>query len=251
MTNIWAIADLHLSFGVKNKSMDLFGPKWLNHSEKIQKNWEERISANDVVLIAGDISWAMSLEEAMADLDWLDRLPGKKVLIKGNHDFWWPSLAKLNSLHFSSLNFVYNNACQLGDISVAGTRLWDTKEYNYNPFIQFVPLKEKSKKTEQEIEKMIKENEKIFNKELTRLEISLSQLNPSASLKIAMTHYPPIGAHLLNSQASSLIEKYGVTLCVFGHLHNIKEKLPLLKKGEVTYFLTACDYLDFCPIKIG
>ena len=122
---IWAIADLHLSFGVPNKHMRIFGPQWEDYTDKIEKGWRASILQNDLVLIPGDISWAMQVEEVRPDLEWIDRLPGTKVFIKGNHDYWWNSLSKLKHVLPSTCHLIQNNSFTWNDFSIAGTRLWD------------------------------------------------------------------------------------------------------------------------------
>lgn len=243
--NIWAIADLHLCFSTPNKSMEIFGENWKNYVGKIQKNWEDHIANDDIVLIAGDISWAMHLSEAFIDLNWLDQLPGTKILLKGNHDYWWSSISKMQQVMPSSLFIVHNNSLYFHEIAFGGARLWDTKSLNYAPYIQkqgsFV------KKTPLDQEK----DQKIFQRELVRLELSLSQLNPKAKVRIAMTHYPPIGPHLESSPASDLLEKHHIDICVFGHIHNMQPSANFFgEKNGVQYFLTSSDYLNFMPIKI-
>lgn len=246
---IWAIADLHLSFGVADKKMDIFGPAWEGWTDKIATHWNNLISEDDLILIAGDTSWAMRPEEAVPDLEWVDKLPGTKVLLRGNHDYWWASVSKVQNVLPPSLHIIQNNTFDWGDVSIGGARLWDTSEYNFNAYIEFIDnpkakmLTEKDKKTE--------EAERIFSRELGRLEMSLKNLNPNAKTRIAMTHYPPISADLKDSQASALLEKYNVDICVFGHLHNVKTDLPMFGEHHgVNYALTSCDYLDFKPLKL-
>lgn len=242
---IWAIADLHLSFGVANKSMDIFGPQWVNHPEKIKKEWLDRVSAQDLVLIAGDISWAMTLEEARPDFEWLDALPGTKVMIKGNHDYWWQAISKVRQALPPSLHVIQNDAFNWKDVSIAGARLWDTYEYDFpglfSPSVYFEPLNDEQ----------LEEQEKIFLREMHRLEEGLKRLNPLAKVKIAMTHYPPISAELTPSRASALLEKYGVSVCVFGHLHNVMHGLNIFgQKKNIRYLFCAGDYVGFAPIRV-
>lgn len=246
---IWAIADLHLSFGVPNKQMSVFGPQWDGYTEKIEKAWCASISPDDLILIPGDISWAMHLEEARPDLEWIDRLPGMKVMIKGNHDYWWTSLSKLKSILPSSCHLIQNNSLTWHDISIAGSRLWDIPHLSFNSVIDF---------KEHSCVKALTENDespdsqKIYQRELGRLEASLKSMNPLAKTRIAMTHYPPIGPNLQETEASRLLEKYQVDICVFGHLHNVKPGIQLFGTLHgIRYYLTACDYLeDFKPIRI-
>jgi len=243
--NVWAIADLHLSFGVPEKTMEVFGPQWERYAQKIEAHWREVIQPEDFVLIAGDISWALALEHARIDLEWIDRLPGTKALIKGNHDYWWSSLSKAKKILPPSLHLIQNNAFFYEGIAVGGTRLWDSEEFHFNAYINMQELPAGKEPKEEG------DSEKIFKRELERLELSLKELRKDAQVRIAMTHYPPIGANLKPSRASALLEKYGVEICVFGHLHNVKkEALHFGQSGSITYYLTSCDYLDFKPVKI-
>jgi hypothetical protein len=247
---IWALADPHLCFGVENKSMEVFGPLWKDYTQKMEAAWKAAVAPEDLVLIAGDISWAMRLEDAVIDLKWIDALPGTKVMIKGNHDFWWSSSSKLAKIMPPSIHFIHNNAFIWKGIAIGGTRLWDTQEYNFNPFIHFRE-NPKENKTKQWDPSHQEESEKIFERELERLKLSLKMLDPKAHLRIAMTHYPPISADLKPSRASAILEEYKVDICVFGHLHSLKKDTPLFGTARgIHYFLTSCDYLDFAPIRI-
>ena len=247
--SIWAIADLHLSFGVPDKEMDIFGPRWKNHANRIKENWLNLIKPEDLVLIAGDISWAMRLEEVVPDLQWIHELPGTKVMIRGNHDYWWSSLSKIQSILPPSIHIIQNNAFTWKDVSVAGARMWDSPEYSFNEFIERVEnprqnLTNKEKHDPAEVEK-------VFVRDLGRLELSLKCLDSNARTKIVMTHYPPIGNDLKPSRISELLTKYGVNVCVFGHIHNLREGDCFFgETGGVKYILTAGDYLNFVPIQI-
>lgn len=248
---IWTIADLHLSFGVPSKNMEVFGPAWKNYAEKIKDHWQQKISAEDLVLIPGDISWAMRLEEAMPDLAWIDALPGKKIISKGNHDYWWPSSQKLKEALPPSIDFIHNNALECNGIAFGGTRLWDTPEYSFNAFIEFRENPRERKKTQEELEGKKEEDARIFARELERLRLSLKQLSPKAKTRIALIHYPPIGADLKPSKTSTILEEFEIDICVFGHLHNVRpNSLPFGKARGVQYVFASADYLDFTPIKI-
>lgn len=245
---IWAIADLHLSFGVKNKSMDYFGPSWAGHADKIAENWRAVIAPEDLVLIPGDISWALKLEEAVPDLQWIHQLPGTKVLLKGNHDYWWGSLNKITLVLPPSIHLIQNNSFFWKGVAIGGARLWDTPEYSFGAFIEY---RENSREKKIEIEEAIQQDleEKLFLRELQRLQISLTQLHSDAKIRIAMTHYPPIGAALQPSRASAILEEHKINICVFGHLHSIKAGLSLFgEKNKIRYELTSCDYLRFHPL---
>ena len=250
LMRIWAIGDLHLGFGVKNKSMDVFGPQWENHAAQIASHWKAMIAPEDLVLIPGDISWAMKLEDAAADLAWIDALPGTKVMIKGNHDYWWGSLSKIAQILPPSIHLVQNNAFHWKDVAIGGARLWDTPEYAFGQYIEF---RENPKARAADQEELVQEefSQKIFDRELERLKMSLKQLKADAKIRIAMTHYPPIGADLKPSRASQILEQHGIQVCVFGHLHNIKSGIPLFgERNGVRYLLTSCDYIRFQPIAI-
>ena len=247
--SVWAIGDLHLSFGVSDKNMDVFGPEWMDHADNIKAKWESEIKADDLVLVAGDLSWASTVEEAKPDLEWLGALPGTKVLIKGNHDYWWHSISKVKTILPPSCHIIQNNGFDWGEFSIAGARLWDSDEYNFNEMIAFFEREVISAKPHHEEPEV---NRKIFARELLRLETSLKALNPKAKRRIAMTHYPPIGSDFKPSKVSALLEKSGVESCVFGHLHSLKPGVKLSGECDgVAYHLVACDYLDFSPLKIA
>jgi predicted phosphohydrolase len=243
---IWAIADLHLSFGVPNKKMDIFGSQWENHDEKIQKNWDNLVSVEDLVLIPGDVSWAMRLERALPDLEWIHKRPGKKVLIRGNHDYWWDSLSKLQKVLPASIQVIQNNSLLFNDVSISGARLWDSTEYSFDENIEFIPMERPPKGHEE------RSSEEIFVRELGRLELSLKAMAPTAKVKIAITHFPPIGPDLKPTRASALFEKYGVSHVVFGHLHSLKktERQLFGKARGVEYILASADWINFCPMQI-
>jgi predicted phosphohydrolase len=245
--HIWALSDPHLSFHNAAKSMEVFGPLWDNYTQKMQDNWKRLIRDDDLVLIPGDISWAMRLEEALIDLTWLDKLPGTKVLIKGNHDYWWDSLSKLSKSMPPSLHCIHNNVFVWNGVAIGGTRLWDTPEYSFEDYIHFQKNERQKVKTiSQEEEKTAAE--KIFARELQRLELSLSQMPKDAILRIALTHYPPIDATLQPSRTSQILENHKIDFCVFGHLHSIDKTKPMFGKIRgVEYILSSCDYLDFVP----
>lgn len=248
---IWSLADPHLAFGVPEKTMEVFGPSWKNYAEKIQENWTRIVTPEDLVLIPGDISWAKTLDEALVDLKWIDALPGTKVMIRGNHDYWWSSSAKLAKIMPPSIHFIQNNTFVWNDVAIGGSRLWDTEEYSFNAFIEYQENVRQKIKTPEELASEKEEGGRIFVRELERLKLSLSQLPAKAKMKIAMTHYPPIGADLAPSRASQILESFGIDICVFGHLHNVRPgALPFGEARGVKYRLTSCDYLDFIPLKI-
>ncbi len=244
---IFSISDLHLAFSVPSKTMEAFGPAWKDYANQIEANWRSLISQDDLVLIAGDISWAMTLEEAQIDLKWIDNLPGTKVMIRGNHDYWWGSTSKMLKMMPPTIHFIQNNVFNWNGVSIGGTRLWDSSEYGFHEFIDFqnpkpqTPQKEEEKQTQ----------EKIFERELERLKLSLKQLDPKAHTRIALTHYPPISSALRPSRASAILEENKIDICIFGHLHSLKQGLNLFGTARgVKYILTSADYLNFTPVLV-
>jgi predicted phosphohydrolase len=246
--SIWALADLHLAKSVPSKNMAIFGPAWEGYMDKMEKEWKSCIDSSDLVLLPGDISWAMRLDEAVVDLEWIHSLPGTKLMIRGNHDYWWTSPKKMSEKFPSSIHFIQNTAFHWNDIAIGGSRLWDTPEYNFNAYVHFQENPNANKKKERE---EVVDSGAIFERELERLRLSLKQMNPSAKLKIAMTHYPPISSDLRPSRASAILQEFGVNICVFGHLHNLKKDVKMFgEEGGVKYILTAADYIDFKPVRI-
>ena len=246
--SVWALADLHLAFGCPEKSMEVFGETWKNYTQKIESQWRENINPDDLVLLPGDISWGLRIQEAKVDLDWIHSLPGTKMMIRGNHDYWWTSLKQVEKILPASIHLIQNNSIQWNQYIIGGTRLWDTPEYKFNEYIQYAenPRVKKIVDTDP-----TPDAEKIFIRELGRLELSLKSMDKFTGEKIAMTHYPPIGAELKESRASSLLNKYHVKICVFGHLHNVKkDALPFGEREGTRFLLTSADYLDFKPIQI-
>lgn len=230
--------------------MDIFGPQWEDHANKIASNWRNIIHKEDLVLIPGDLSWALKLPEAVPDLEWVHDLPGTKVMIKGNHDYWWGSIKKVSAVLPPSIHLIQNNVFNWKDVTIGGARLWDTPEYSFGEFIEF---RENPKAKEKDPEEMVQEefNQKIFDRELERLKSSLSQLDPDAAMRICMTHYPPIGANLAPSRAAQILEQHQIQVCVFGHLHNLKSNMSLFGEARgIRYLLTSCDYIHFHPIAV-
>ena len=182
---IFAIADLHLDI-TKEKDMSVFGGNWDNYEEKIFGNWNKNIKEDDLVLIPGDISWAMKLEDAKLDLDRIEKLNGTKIILKGNHDFWWTSLSKLNRLDYKSIYFLQNNSYRYKDTLIVGTRGWDSRDsIGFND-----------------------QDEKIFQRELIRLEISINDAinkNKDYDEIIAIMHYPPFDRKYLPNEFEEIL----------------------------------------------
>ena len=246
---VFALSDPHLSFGVHNKSMDRFGAEWVNHPAKIEQNWREVVGAKDVVLVPGDISWAKKLPDVMPDLEWLHSLPGTKILLQGNHDYWWAPPSQMEQELPSSIKFIQNNHVHIGPFFFFGTRLWDTKEYSLFDLIDWDPKKGPipGMKNESDLETQ----ERLYDREIQRLQLSIASLpQHDPGIRIALTHYPPLDHLLTPSRASALIEATGAIHTVFGHLHSVKKDWLGKCFGAlngVQYHLTACDYIDFKP----
>jgi predicted phosphohydrolase len=245
---IWALSDLHLSLSVPAKTMEVFGPDWIGYHEKIEKHWRNTVGADDLVLVPGDISWAMTLEQAATDLSFIDALPGQKLIIKGNHDYWWDSSSKMRKALPPSIHFLHNDTFDFHDVSIAGARLWDTKEYDFRHYIE---MKDNPKASVNPQPVDLQKQEELFERELTRLKASLAKLNSQAKTRIAITHYPPIGADLSPSRASKLLEEHKINICVFGHLHSVrKDSLPFGTKNGIRYIFASCDYINCTPLRV-
>lgn len=243
---VWAIADLHLALAIPEKKMDAFGAPWIDYTTKIKEGWLSHIKPDDLVLIPGDISWAMRIEDAAIDLNWIHDLPGTKVMIRGNHDYWWTSLSKIERILPPSVHLIQNNVFNWKDYTIAGARLWDCTAFSFNDYIEFKENPRAKKLTEKEADPA--EADRIFQREIGRLELSLKSFNKDARVRIVMTHYPPISADLDPSTVSALLEKYQAQTCVFGHLHNVRKTSSLFgERNGIRYLLTSCDYLDFIP----
>lgn len=220
---VFAISDLHLSIN-NPKPMDIFGPTWEGYLDKIFSDWKMRVGEEDLVLLAGDFSWAMKLEETIQDFDLLKGLPGKKIIIRGNHDYWWKSISAVRNSLPENFYAIQNDALKFENCVICGTRLWNLPDVNK-------PLSA--------------EDEKIFNRELIRLEMTLQnakKLKTSDDDKIiCMLHYPPYTYKEEDNAVTALIEKYGVSKVVYGHIHAVCKQNLILKKNGVEYFLTSCD----------
>ena len=242
---IWGISDLHLSFST-NKPMDIFGEHWKNHADIMAKNWDAKVEQDDIVLCPGDLSWAMRLDEAKPDLDWIGERKGQKILGKGNHDFWWSAISKVRAALPESCRALQNDAVDLGDVILAGSRCWVAPGgYDYKPA-----------------------DEKIYLREIERLKLSLNaakKLQKESVDKncikkniIAMIHYPPFvkdneeESGFRSTEISDLLEEFGVIKCVYGHLHGkyAHDTAFTGTRSGIEYGLIACDYINFNPVLI-
>lgn len=228
---LYAISDLHLGFSL-NKPMHIFGDNWTDHYMKIKRDWQQRIEEDDLVIVAGDISWAMRMEDARVDLEWLDALPGKKVLIKGNHDYWWQSLTKMQG-EFASITFVLNSYFSRKGVAVCGSRGWilpENDEYS-------------------------EEDHKIYQREVQRLDRSLmlASQDPTVHQIVVAFHYPPLTRNCMENAFTKVLQKYGVQDVVYGHLHD-KESWNQSIRGihaGIHYRLVSSDFTDFSLVPIA
>lgn len=236
--NIYGIGDLHLSLDEKvDKPMDVFGSMWENHHLRIYENFRQNIKDEDLVILCGDISWGLRLEEAKADLDWIDRLPGQKLIFKGNHDLWWQSTGRLNKLYENTtLRFIQNTAyvavTEEGKrVGIAGTRGWIC------PGTEGFTIHDK----------------KIYDREVLRLKMSMDDLKGKAVDEIiGVLHFPPTNDKQQVSDFTKIMSQHGVKNCIYGHLHGkdaFKNGLTGNLDG-VNYHLVSLDYIDAMPMKL-
>lgn len=209
--------------------MDIFGENWQNHEQKIIENWKASVKDDDLVLIPGDVSWALKCEGAYADLKKIEDLPGRKVISKGNHDYWWQSLNKINQLGFKTIDFLQNNSFIYNDVGIVGTRGWSP------------------------IDRILEDNhdKKIYRRELNRLKLSIDSLPYKPSKIIAMIHYPPFNTDLTPNEFVDIMKEYGVDICLYGHLHAEGHRYAIEGNIEdIEFHLVSSDYIDFKPKKI-
>ena len=221
--SIFAIADTHLSFGT-DKPMDSF-PGWNDYVDRIEKNWNKIVTNDDTVVIAGDISWAMNFDELKADFDFIERLNGKKIILKGNHDYWWNTSKKMNdfieSQRYKTISILFNNSYDIDGVSVCGSRGWlfDVDDEH---------------------------DEKVLNREVGRLRLSLeSAVNDEI---IVFLHYPPVTTDTKCDEILNLLKEYGIKKCYYGHLHGIAAKMAIDDTVDgIEFRLVSCDRLGFTP----
>ena len=221
---LYAIGDTHLSLS-SDKPMDVFGGGWTGYVEKLREGLSV-LEPGDTVVLCGDLSWGMSLEEARRDFAFLSSFPGRKLLLKGNHDYWWTTAAKMDRFFqengFSSFQLLHNNSHLYGDIALCGTRGWFYEETG---------------------------DQKVFKRELIRLEASLKAAGERP--KLCFLHYPPLYQGYRCPEIIALLEQYGVERCYYGHLHGGSHRLAVEgRQGGVAYYLVSADYVGFRPQKI-
>ena len=228
--SLFAIADLHLSLG-SDKPMDVF-EGWEDYVARIDRNWRDAVSQDDTVVIAGDISWAMKLEEADADFRFIDALPGRKLILKGNHDYWWSTRKKIEAYfeqhHFSSLSIIHNSAAEAGQFAVCGTRGWlyDAES---------------------------EEDRKIVSREVGRLNASIDAAEKTGKKPVAFLHYPPVYGGMECSEIMDVLVQHGIQDCYYGHIHGsaAAKRSPAGEYRGVRMHLISCDYLGFRPLPVN
>ena len=228
---IYAISDLHLSNSC-DKPMDIFGGNWEGYTEKIIENWTSKITNDDLVLIAGDISWAMRLEEVKSDLEWIDKLPGKKIIIKGNHEYWWKSISAVREALPESLMAIQNDSIKIGEYIFCGTRGWTVPEEN---------------------KEILPEDEKLYKREIERLKLTLKSakvLQTNQEKIICMMHFPPFDGNGNESEFTKLFVEFGVSVVVFGHLHGYTNCKLKQTKNNIVYYFSSCDHINNEPVEI-
>ena len=226
--SIFCIADTHLSLTC-NKPMDIFGG-WQDYEKRLEKHWRDLVKPEDTVVIAGDISWAMSLEQAKADFEFLNDLPGTKLISKGNHDYWWTTKKKMNDFleenGFQTIKFIHNNAYTVGDFSICATRGWffDCTDEN---------------------------DKKVLNREIGRLRASIKDGIKEGKEPIVFLHYPPIYEDQVCEGIYNVLIEYGIKRCYYGHLHSASCKRAFNGVADgIKFTLISSDFVDFTPVLI-
>jgi predicted phosphohydrolase len=257
MPSLFAISDLHLAFAFQ-RPMESFGPHWADHAAKIERSWRAVVRPEDIVLVAGDHSWALRPAEVGPDLDWLAGLPGRKVLIKGNHDYWWRRLRQVRRLLGSGGHAVAGDAIRLGPVAIGGTRWWTSPEVDWPQELAALSPEASAGHGRREPGQgrpplSEEENEAVRERELAKLRASLTAMDPEAEIKVVMLHYPPLGSDGRSTTVTRLLSEARVDLCVFGHLHNLG---PGARPGAdcvlggTRYVLSSCDWLGFQLIRL-
>lgn len=231
--SIFAISDLHLAYSVY-KPMDVFGGRWINYMEKLKNEWESSVTGNDTVIIPGDISWATYLEQAYEDFKFIDSLQGMKIISKGNHDYWWTTLKKLEKYvednDFTTIKFMHNSNFETENTLICGTRGWNCPgEDNFSS-----------------------EDRKIYLREVQRLELSLKGSEKAGNQEIITAmHYPPFSPRGVKSDFIEIMKFYKVKTCIYGHLHGDRCKTAFEGDFEgINFICVSADNLNFKPLKL-
>lgn len=225
---IFTIGDLHLSLG-GDKAMDKF-PGWENYVERISENWHKMVKNEDTVIVAGDSSWGMTLEQSLPDFRFIDRLPGKKIILKGNHDYWWSSMNKMKGAFaqngLSSLHILHNNSYEAEGVSICGSRGWLFENGQAH-------------------------DGKIVRREAMRIEASLQAARDAAFERILFLHYPPLCVGQVLMPFIDLMHKYGIKRCYYGHIHGAGHKSAVCGEAYgIRFYLISADFLGFTPLRV-
>ena len=237
--SVYVIADLHLCTDDESKSMEVFGNRWKDYKNRIQTNWNKLVAEEDTVIIPGDISWALTLQDAISDLKFIDALNGKKVIMKGNHDFWWSSVTKMNALFselgISSISILNNNALVVEDYIITGSRGW------------FIDPSVQTKNVNADFEK-------VNNRELIRLKIGLEVARnikeETGKEIIAFFHFPLVWGEFKNEGIINLLNEYEIKRCYFGHIHGNYTANGNFEENGIKMHLISADYINFVPYHI-
>lgn len=227
--SLYAIADLHLSLGA-DKPMDIFGG-WDNYVERLEENWRNTVKNDDTVVIAGDISWAMRLEQVYQDFSFIEALPGRKIFLKGNHDYWWSTRKKIEDYlrenNFKSISILFNSAEVVGEFAVCGTRGW-----SYDCSSQ--------------------EDIKILNREVGRLSMSIEEAKKTGLEVVAFLHYPPVFSGYECTEILNVLQKYDIKKCYYGHLHGrqVAKKAVTGNYNGIEFHMISSDQVDFRPVLV-
>ena len=227
--SLFALGDLHLSLG-EDKPMDVFAG-WNDYVQRLEENWKRLVTDEDTVVLAGDISWGMKLEETLTDFRFIDSLPGKKLLLKGNHDYWWSTKRKMDAYlqknGLASIQILFNNAYRVGEYAVCGTRGWFLE--NDTP-----------------------EDVKVLNREVGRLKLSLEEALKLQGEPVVFLHYPPYYRGVECPEIMDVLLEYGIKKCYYGHIHG-KKNFRLAFEGVykgVDFRLISCDKVGFMPVLV-
>ncbi|MHB1456583.1 MAG: metallophosphoesterase [Armatimonadota bacterium] len=229
--SVFAISDLHLSFA-HPKPMDIFGDTWLNHAERIETGWRSVVVDSDIVLMPGDLSWAIRLDDVAPDLQFVASLPGRKVLVRGNHDFWWSRsmTRRIQEMYPSGFTFLQGTSIVYNGIGITGTRGW----------------RDESEQIQGDVDKLI-QTDRILNRELAYLENGLNSIPGSAQMKITMLHYPPFNEDFTLNEFGLMLKKHLVDVVVCGHIHLGTGKWFDGEIDGIKFHTVSADIIDFTP----
>ncbi len=227
--SLYAIGDLHLSLGL-DKPMDVFGGGWDNYVDKLAAGFA-RLNDTDTTVLCGDITWGMTLTESLPDFQFIDALPGRKIILKGNHDYWWATSAKISAFfeqhQMKTIDILNNNSYHVGEKAVCGTRGWFFEEQTGS-----------------------EHDKKILAREVMRLESSLKSAGDAVE-KICFLHYPPVYKNYVCRDIIDVMQKYGVKQCWYGHIHSFGHRAAVTGDFEgIEYHLVSADYVDFSPVEV-